>query len=90
MQLSNISLPVQHMRTERGKGGWDDEWKKETQLKVDGGVTFLAKFFSFQAFGDSLTEGEADVVSPSVQGCLNTVYASNRRFWPLMLLLIGI
>ena len=89
MQLSNISLPVQHMRTERGKGGWDDEWKKETQLKVDGGVTFLDKF-SFQALGDSLTEGEADVVSPSVQGCLNTVYASNRRFWRLMLLLIGI
>ena len=77
------------MRTERGKGGWDDEWKKETQLKVDGGVTFLDKF-SFQALGDSLTEGEADVVSPSVQGCLNTVYASNMRFWPLMLLLIGI
>ena len=74
MQLSNINLPVQHMRTQRGKG------KKETQLKVDGGVTFLDMFFSFQALGDSLTEGEADVVSPSVQGCLNTVYASNRRF----------
>ena len=80
MQLSNISLPVQHMRTERGKGGGMMSEKKETQLKVDGGVTFLVKFFSFQAFGDSLTEGKADVVSPSVQGCLNTVYASNRRF----------
>ena len=78
------------MRTERGKGGGMMSEKKETQLKVDGGVTFLVKFFSFQAFSDSLTEGEADVVSPSVQGCLNTVYASNRRFWPLMLLLIGI
>ena len=77
MQLSNISLPVRHMRTERGKGGGDDEWKKETHLKVDGGVTFLDKLFSFQALGDSLTEGEADVVS-------------KRRFWPLMLLLIGI
>ena len=48
MQLSNISLPVQHMRTERGKGGGMMNEKKETQLKVDGGVTFLDKFFSFK------------------------------------------
>ena len=42
--------------------------KKETQLKGDGGITF-----SFQALGDSLTEGEAGVVSPLVHSCLNRV-----------------
>ena len=60
---------------------------KETQLKGDGGVT-LPKLFSLQALGP--TEGEPGVVSPLVHGCLNKVYASNKRFCLLMLLLFGI
>ena len=54
--------------------------EKETLLKVDGGDT-LTELFSFQAVGDSQTEDEAGVVSPSVHGCSNTVYALN-RFYP--------
>ena len=80
MQLSNISLPVQQTRTERGRGGgWWVKTEKETLLKVDGGDT-LTKLFSFQAVGDSQTEDKAGVVSPSVHGCLNTVYALNRFY----------
>ena len=53
--------------TGEGRGG--ERWvEKETQLKGDGGITF-----SFQALGDSLTEGEAGVVSPLVHSCLNRV-----------------
>ena len=53
--------------TGEGRGG--ERWvEKETQLKGDGGITF-----SFQALGDSLTEGEAGVVSPLVYSCLNRV-----------------
>ena len=43
--------------------------EKETHLKEDAGTTF-----SFQALGDSLTKGEAGVVSPSVHSCLNRVH----------------
>ena len=78
------------MRTERGKGGGGESWvktEKETQLKGDGGVT-LPKLFSLQALGP--TEGEPGVVSHLVQDCLNKVYASNKRFCLLMLLLFGI
>ena len=52
----------------KGEGGGERWVKKETQLKGDGGITF-----SFQALGDSLTEGEAGVVSPLVHSCLNRV-----------------
>ena len=53
--------------TGEGRGG--ERWvEKETHLKEDGGTTF-----SFQALGDSLTKGEAGVVSPSVHSCLNRV-----------------
>ena len=42
--------------------------KKETQLKGDGGINF-----SFQALGDSLTGGEACMVSHFVHSCLSRV-----------------
>ena len=52
-----------------GREGGGERWvEKETQLRGDGGITF-----SFQALGDSLTEGEAGVVSPLVHSCLNRV-----------------
>ena len=77
------------MRTERGEEG-DDGWKLKKRLnwKEMEESPYLIKLFSLQAPGP--TEGEPGVVSPLVHGCLNKVYASNKRFCLLMLLLFGI